>query len=84
MAIRNAGLRLIAGVQDLVALLGALAVLICAALRVPPCRAALPFKMPAWPLPPLAALGLYVPPVERAAVWAVLAAGVARGTPRQT
>lgn len=93
MAAGNAGLLLIAGVQDLVALLGALVVLMYAGVAAAALRArrqwtAPPFKMPGWPLPPLVALALlgwvalYVPLPQVAVALAVLAAGLVWGAAR--
>ncbi len=93
MGVGNAALLMMARLGDLVALLGALVILVyagvaAAALATRLRRRHIPYRMPAWPLPPLAALAAltilvrFLPLRQWVALLVVLGLGVMWSHPR--
>ena len=93
MGVGNAGLLMVARLGDLVALLGALVILVyagvaAAALATRLAERPIPYRMPAWPLPPLVALVVliilvrFLPLRQWIAMLVVLGLGVVWGHPR--
>ncbi len=93
LGVGNGGLLLVARLRDLVAPMGALVMLVYVAVAIAALvsrlgRRGIPFRMPAWPLPPLLALGVlgilvrFLPSRQLVALLGVLVLGAAWGYPR--